>query len=104
MPTIYPLAQTVFVNKQGQSVRGPQTSIANTELTKPVTKATVFEGEFIKTGDSTNFTHARDIFERANQFALLTNNAQNGLQSYTFSDTQDKREALRHLMGVDLYA
>lgn len=104
MPTIYPLAQTLFVNKQSESAHYQQAQNRNADIVKPVNKLHAIEGEFIKIGDSASFNEAKHIFERANQYAQMTNNAQNGLQAYTALDVDKTREDVRRLMGVDLYA
>lgn len=104
MAAIYPLAQTLFVNKQNESASYVQTHNRNAEAAKSVSKVAALEGEFIKTGDSTSFSEAQHIFERAKQFSQMSSNAQNGLHAYTSLDTEKTREALRNLMGVDLYA
>lgn len=104
MAGIYPLAQTLFVNKQNESASYVQTHNRNADMAKPVNKTAALEGEFIKTGDSASFSDAQHIFERANQFAQMSSTAQNGLQAYTSLDTEKTREAVRRLMGVDLYA
>lgn len=104
MPTIYPLAQTFFVNKHSESANSQQAQNRNADIVKPVTKGTAIEGEFIKVGDSTSFSGAQHIFERANQYAQMTKSAQNGLQAYTSLEVESTRETLRGLMGVDLYA
>ena len=104
MAAIYPLAQTLFVNKQNESASYVQTHNRNVEMAKPANMVVALEGEFIKTGDSGSFSDAQHIFERANQFAQMSSNAQNGLHAYTSLDTERTREAVRRLMGVDLYA
>jgi hypothetical protein len=104
MAGIYPLAQTLFVNKQNESASYVQTHNRNADMAKPVSKQAALEGEFIKTGNSASFSDAQHIFERANQYAQMSSTAQNGLQAYTSLDTERTREAVRHLMGVDLYA
>jgi len=104
MSTVYPLAQSLFVNKQSESTSHQQTQDRNVDAVKSANNATAIEGEFIKIGDSTSFMEAQDMFERAKQYANMTNNAQNGLQTYTSLDAENQREALRELMGVDLYA
>lgn len=104
MAGIYPVAQTLFVNKQNESASYVQAHNRSADMAKPVSKTVALEGEFIKTGDATSFSDAQHIFERANQFAQMSSTAQNGLQAYTSLDTEKNREAVRRLMGVDLYA
>lgn len=102
--TIYPMTQSLFVNKQTEST-SQQVSPRDTKAENPsATRQMPIEGEFIKIGDSVSFSQAENLFDRANKYAELSNNAQNGLQAYTAIDTENKREALRRLMGVDLYA
>jgi hypothetical protein len=109
MPSIYPIAQSLFVNRQAESaaqqgpLKGGEKSLNNNDLhTK--TKVSPIEGEFIKIGDMVSFNEAENLFDRAHQYAQMTSSAQNGLQAYTSIDVENKREALRRLMGVDLYA
>lgn len=104
MTTIYAMTQSMFVNKQAQSPQ-PPSAIKDPHSARNLSqKPAAIEGEFIKIGDSVTQDDAQNLFERANQYAQLSANAQNGLQAYTAIDTENKREALRQLMGVDLYA
>jgi hypothetical protein len=108
MANIYPTTQSLFVNKQLESptqqvpIREPKNNLQKGAALAPI------EGEFVKIGDSVSFSEAENLFERANQYAQMnadiSKSAHNGLQAYTAIDTETKREALRSLMGVDLYA
>lgn len=103
---MFPVTQSLFVNRQVEST-GQQSTVnkkIDSTNAQHQAKPKVVEGEFIKIGDSVSFTEAESLFERANQYAQLSNSAQNGLQAYTSIDAQNKREELRRLMGVDLYA
>jgi hypothetical protein len=106
------MKQSLFVNRQSASTAAQMPIKENKgDVSHPVqevaqakkTKAPI-EGEFIKIVEHASFDQAENLFEHANQYAKMTNNAQNGLQAYTAIDTQNKRNALRDLMGVDLYA
>jgi hypothetical protein len=103
MASIYPMTQSLFVNRQPDSAPQPLVKDINSAV-EATTKLSPIEGEFFKIGDSVSFSQAENLFERANQYAQLTTSAQNGLQIYTAIDTGSQREELRRLMGVDLYA
>ncbi|MFT4652657.1 MAG: hypothetical protein ACJA0G_001054 [Kangiellaceae bacterium] len=103
MASIYPMTQSLFVNRQPDSAQQPLVKDINSAV-EATTKLSPIEGEFFKIGDSVSFSQAENLFERANQYAQLTTSAQNGLQIYTAIDTGSQREELRRLMGVDLYA
>lgn len=100
MADIFPVKQSLFVNRQAQAATQTNDAVKNTNGSSPA----VIEGEYIKIGDFASFSQAKSLFETANQFASLSNNAQNGLQAYTALDAQNKRDELKRLMGVDLYA
>lgn len=104
MASIYPMTQSLFVNRQAQSATQQQPVKDINSAIHVKAKPSPIEGEFFKIGDSVSFSQAENLFERANQYAQMTKSAQNGLQAYTAIDTETKREELQRLMGVDLYA
>lgn len=104
MSTIYPIAQTLYVNKQSESASQQYSHNRSENEIKAVAKSAALEGDIIKIGDASSFIEAQDMFERANQFNKISNNAQNGIQAYTSQDIETRRETVRELMGVDLYA
>lgn len=99
--------QLIFVND----------SINNTvranKVDKDVESATAFEqnpskkvleGDVIKRGEPDNFAQADDIFKRAEYFKSLSSSVKQGIQAYTSIDNEFKREQIKLMMGVDLYA
>ncbi len=96
------MVQTLFVNKQVEPFQKYDSKTQQTDADKQSLKP--LEGEYIKIGDSVGFAQAEELFEHTNRYAAMPSKVHNGLQAYTSIDMANKREALRSLMGVDLYA
>jgi len=72
----------------------PQTSSIPAKRNDPI----------IKYGNPESVADAQAMFSRANSYADLSSSIKKGLQAYESIDMSERQEALKQLMGVDIYA
>ncbi|GEM_PF-5216455 len=60
--------------------------------------------ELINSGDKRSFEHAEMLFKRANAYAGLTMQAQRMLTGYEGVVLNERKETIRQMLGVDIYA
>ncbi|MEM0911271.1 MAG: hypothetical protein AAGJ37_09875 [Pseudomonadota bacterium] len=60
--------------------------------------------ELIKRGDLHSFKQADMLFNRANAYANMTMQAQRMLSGYQSVALDERKETIRQMLGVDLYA
>ncbi len=107
MQSILSTRQSIFINDSANSAVRPNkvaNNVDNAGAFEQNAPKKVLEGHIIKRGESENFAQADGIFERAEYFKSLSSSVKQGIQAYTSIDNEVKREQIKSMMGVDIYA
>lgn len=104
MSSINSVNQSLFVNRQAPDQAANKASKHSAEEKAPL----VIEADFVQTGSQKSIEQADAMFSRANDYAKLSEHyspkAQQGIQAYNALEVESKRDHIRGIMGVDIYA
>lgn len=105
MQSLPSIRQSLFVNSfENNQTRNEKVDTKAHQQSEQSDQKKVIQGQVIRKGEAQSFTQADDIFERANYYDSLPSSTKEGLKAYTSIDNEIKRDQIKQMMGIDLYA